>query len=161
MISESDSDCGDELIAGLEVKVEDIPEKTRKESPLESLGVAEGSEGEVERERDQSGEVRMSQQPTGGFSMEIFMRMMAEMEANRDRRREEADRCREEVERQREERKREEMAEQRQRDRENQERILTQLQNQMMAMNGRVRPVADPVSLPCPAWTPTPHLNPF
>ena len=73
VISESDSDYGDKLIAGLEVKVEDITEETTVESLLESLGVAEGREREEERERDQSSEVRMSQQSMGGFSMESFI----------------------------------------------------------------------------------------
>ena len=42
------------------------------------------------------------------------------------------------------------MAEQRQREREKQKRILTQLQNLMTAMNGRVRTIADPVRSPMP-----------
>ena len=58
VISESDSDCGDELIAGLEVKVEDITEETRVESPFESLGVAEGRCGGMKSAPSQSSSTR-------------------------------------------------------------------------------------------------------
>ena len=136
----------------------------RPKAGLQCGGVSPTDVKEKKRERDQSSEVRMSQQLTGGFSMESFMRMMAEMEASRYRRIEEVERYREEFERQREERRREDMAEQRQREerwreemaeqrqkeREKQERILTQLQNQMTAMNRRVRTIADPVRSPMP-----------
>jgi len=49
---------------------------------------------------------RMSRQENIGFSVETFMRMLAEMEKNRDRRRKEADRRREERERREQERER-------------------------------------------------------
>ena len=83
----------------------------------------------------------MSQQQVGGFSMEV-LRMMAEIETSRERRREEADRRREDAERR---------TVQRARDREREDRILTQLQNQLEAVNGRARPAAEPVRAPMPS----------
>jgi len=53
VINDSGSDLGDEFVARPEVKVEEIPEKIRVESSLGSLGLTEGSEGEIEREIDQ------------------------------------------------------------------------------------------------------------
>ena len=43
------------------------------------------------------------------------------------------------------------MEEQRARDREREDRILTQLQNQLEAANGRARPAAEPVRDPMPS----------
>jgi len=103
-------------------------EGTGVESPPGNLELAGVFEEEVER-GGQSGSLEMNQQQAGGLSMEVFMRMMTEMEMNRERRREEAERRREERD----------------------ERILTQIQTQWETMNGRVRPVADPVRSPMPA----------
>ena len=92
VLDESDSDIGfegsdrDKPVARQPVKVERLS-------------------GEIEQSESQE----MSQEQTGGFSMEVFMRMMVEIETSRERRREEANRCREE-------RWREEMEEQRRRE---------------------------------------------
>ena len=136
VLDESNSEVGfegsdrDEPVAKQPVKVETLSE---------------------EREVEHSQSQEMSQQQAGGFSMEVFMRMMAEIETSRERRREEADRRREDAERRTEDGRREEAEEQRARDREREDRILTQLQNQLEAANGRARPAAEPVRAPMPS----------
>ena len=64
---------------------------------------------------------RMSRHENTGFSMETFMRMLAEMEENRDRRREEADRRREEEREGREQERERKRGEEREAERKRQE----------------------------------------
>ena len=79
---------------------------------------------------------RISRHENTGFSMESFMRMLAEMEENRDRRREEADRREEERERREQEREKK-RGEEREAERERQDEIERKQEEQREAERQR------------------------
>ena len=109
-INDSDSTSGSEAASVGEAIRGDISERSRRwrESSIQRT-VAEYKEGISEL--SSSGEGRtikreMSRQESAGFSMEAFMRMMAEVEESRDKGREESERLRKEEDRLRREEER-------------------------------------------------------
>ena len=152
-INDSDSASGSEAASVGEAIKGDINVRSHRwrESSIQRA-VAEYEEGISEL--SSSGEGRtikheMSRQESARFSMEAFMRMMAEVEESRDKRREESERQRKEEEglRREEERvrreeddrqRREEERKRREEEREENRRIIQQLQEQVVAVRALV-----------------------
>ena len=142
---------------------------SREEGSLEAVSGGPSDVGEFEENIHRTGEVRearpkMSRQESAGFNMETFMKMMADMEEKRDRRREEERRKeREDREEQRrrdrekEETEREEREQERKRDREREDRVIQQLQEQLGAANATTRPIPEQTRMPIPTL---PKLGP-